>query len=193
MITDPIQPPVTDVPPIARPVDDTERPVIYEGQTMTLPSEGLGSTAGRVSIRLGPIAAAANVISWGPEAVIFTTPRLGLTESAPAMLVISTTDGTTLGQLAIRFAPPAEPTLPQVPVGSRLTLSGNNFGSEQGQVRVQVGPVQMQATVINWTSTTAEVELPSLSLAESAAAELIVLDRQGNVAERKEVQLVAAR
>jgi hypothetical protein len=169
-----------------------ERPVIFEGQTVTLPAEGMGDTAGRVSIKLGPISASADIISWSPNQLVFTAPKLGLADPADGRLVVTGADGSLLGESAIRFSPPLKSQLPQVPVGSRLTLDGDGFGVQPGLVWVKVGTIRLRATIISWTPNSALVELPNLDLAAPTAAELQVLTSEGRQAERADIQLVAA-
>jgi hypothetical protein len=153
----------------------------------------MGELAGRVAIKFGPISADASIVSWGPKELVFTAPRLGLAERAAATVVVTGADGSPLGEIAIRFSPPAEPQVPQVPVGSQLTLDGQGFGPTQGLVWVKIGTIRLRATIISWTPTSAVIELPNLDLAAPTAAELLVLTSEGQEAERADVQLVAAR
>ena len=191
-IEEPVLPPTEDPAPEAG-AEDVELPVVYEGQTVTLPAEGMGELAGRVAIKFGPISANASIVTWGPKALVFTAPSLGLAEPAAATIVVTAADGSPLGEIAIRFAPPAAPQVPQVPVGSQLTLNGEGFGPTQGLVWVKIGTIRLRATIISWTPTSAVVELPTLDLAAPTAAELLVLASDGREAERADVQLVAAR
>ena len=184
--------------PIELPQDEgvieTELPVIYEGQGVRLPVAGLAD-AGRVAIKLGPIVAQAKVLDWGSESVDFEAPTVGLAEVAAATLVLANTDGSVLTEIPINFAPAqaVAPQLPQVPVGSKLTLSGQDFGEVAGSVQVHVGQIQLNATVVNWSETTAVVQMPELQLATSTVAELIVASQDGRELERTTIELVAAQ
>lgn len=195
----PTQPPVVVDPivtplPIDEPVlPPSDAPVLYSGQRVTLPADGLVGTSGRVIVKLGPLAMPCTVLTWGPAEIVFETPNVPLVEAAPAQLVIQQANGTPLAEIAVKFSPVSEAALLEVPVGSQMTLSGTNFGDARGQVRLLVGPLRMEATVLSWTRTSTVVVVPYLEIADPTRAELIVMDSNGTVADRQDVQLVAAR
>jgi hypothetical protein len=173
--------------------EDTDLPVIYEGQTVTLPAERLGDIAGQVSIKLGPISSPATIVSWNPTELVFTAPKLGLVDPVNGTLVVSGADGSPLGESAIRFSPPAEPQIPQVPVGTQLKLDGDGFGATPGSVWVKIGTIRLRATIVDWTPQSAVIKLPELDLAAPTPAELLVMTSEGHQVEQADVQLVAAR
>jgi hypothetical protein len=180
--------------PVQQPEDtDGELPVIHESQQVDLPVEGL-SPAGTVIVKLGPIAKQAKVLRWGPDRVVFEVPTLGLAEAAPATLVLVSDNGTTLGDIEFLYAPqPPVPTeRPQVPVGSRLTLNGKDFGQQQGNIWIEIGQIRLNANIISWTADEAVVEMPKLDLASPTAAELIVAQEDGVVVDRTAIELIAS-
>lgn len=87
-------------------------------------------------------------------------------------------------------AAPATGQLPEVAPGQQVTIDGANFGFQPGVVTVQVGGMQLQAQVVNWSDNAVQAILPQLPLSASAAANVAVVNAQGQVANQLDVMMV---
>lgn len=86
----------------------------------------------------------------------------------------------------------SEPSLPSVAVGSTLALDGQQFGSEQGAVRLRISGLSMAAEVIEWNATTLKVKLPELDLTAAMRADIEVFRADGSLASQSAIQLTPA-
>jgi hypothetical protein len=86
----------------------------------------------------------------------------------------------------------SEPSLPSVAVGSSLSLDGQEFGSEQGAVRLRISGLTMPAEVILWNATSLKVKLPELDLTAAMRADIEVFRADGSLASQSAIQLTPA-
>lgn len=84
--------------------------------------------------------------------------------------------------------PPVD--LPEVQAGQEVTIDGGQFGFEPGTVAVRVGGLVLQAQVTGWTANEVRAILPTLPLADSAQAQVAVLDASGQIANQLDVVMV---
>jgi hypothetical protein len=75
------------------------------------------------------------------------------------------------------------------PMGSIVDVAGEGLGPEAGQVLVQIGGLQFQGEIEGWCDLGVRVKLPSLPLAESATAELVVVRGDGAASNPLELNL----
>jgi hypothetical protein len=59
--------------------------------------------------------------------------------------------------------------------GSEMSVAGEGFGPEPGQVLVHVGGVELQAEILGWYDLGVRVRLPALALASPTEAQLMVV------------------
>ena len=94
---------------------------------------------------------------------------------------------------------PVEPTYPaetppvpavEIPSGQEVTIDGTAFGFQPGRVVVEVGGMQLEAQVTNWTNEQVRAVMPQLPLASATAVTVVVLGADGNVANQLTAQLV---
>jgi hypothetical protein len=83
-------------------------------------------------------------------------------------------------------------SLPSVAVGSSLTLDGQQFGSEQGAVRLRIGELSMPAQVTEWNGTSLKVKLPEMDLTAAVRANIEVFRADGSLASQSAIQLTPA-
>jgi len=86
----------------------------------------------------------------------------------------------------------SEPSLPKVAIGSTLSLDGQQFGSEQGAVRLRISGLSMAAEVIEWNASSLKVKLPELDLTSAMRADLEVFRADGSLASQSAIQLTPA-
>lgn len=86
----------------------------------------------------------------------------------------------------------SEPSLPNVAVGSTLALDGQEFGSEQGAVRLRISGLSLSAEVIEWSATSLKVKLPEMDLTSAMRADLEVFRADGSLASQSPIQLTPA-
>ena len=86
----------------------------------------------------------------------------------------------------------SEPSLPNVAVGSIVTLDGQEFGSEQGAVRLRISGMALPTEVIEWNATSAKVKLPEMDLAGAMRADIEVIRADGSLASQSAIQLSPA-
>lgn len=73
--------------------------------------------------------------------------------------------------------------------GDVVNIAGEGFGPEPGQVLVFVKGLEMQAEIVGWFDLGIRVKLPSLLLAESTTAEIVVVRGDGAAANAVTVAL----
>jgi hypothetical protein len=86
----------------------------------------------------------------------------------------------------------SEPSLPSVAVGTTLALDGQEFGSEQGAVRLRISGLSLPAVVVEWNATSLKVKLPELDLAAAMRADIEVFRADGSLASQSAIQLTPA-
>lgn len=69
--------------------------------------------------------------------------------------------------------------LPNVPVGTLVTLKGKNFGEQTGQVRLQVGSVVMTIGTAKWNNISVTVQVPDLRMPSTIDAQLQIFRADG--------------
>jgi hypothetical protein len=86
----------------------------------------------------------------------------------------------------------SEPSLPSVAVGSTVTLDGQEFGSDQGAVRLRISGMALPAEVIEWNGSSAKVKLPAMDLTSAMRADIEVIRADGSLASQSAIQLTPA-
>src|SRR5262245_1631346 len=81
--------------------------------------------------------------------------------------------------------------LPQVPVGSTLTLNAKDLG-EKGQTLLLIDKLTLGVQVDEWTSDHATVTLPMLAISGPTKAEIVLVKADGYAASKVKVELVQA-
>lgn len=76
--------------------------------------------------------------------------------------------------------------------GQQVSIEGSRLGVQPGVVSVNVGGLQLQAQVLNWTATKVDAVIPQLPLSAAATAQVAVVDAQGQLADQLDVLLVPA-
>lgn len=79
--------------------------------------------------------------------------------------------------------------LPQVPVGSTLTLNANNLG-DKGQTLLIIDKLTLGVQVDEWAGDHATVTLPLLAISGPTKAEIILVKADGHAANSVKVELV---
>jgi hypothetical protein len=82
--------------------------------------------------------------------------------------------------------------LPQVPVGSTLTLNAANLGLAKGQTLLLVDKLTLGVQIDDWAGDHATVTLPMLGISGPTAAEIVLVKADGNAASKVKVELVPA-
>lgn len=80
--------------------------------------------------------------------------------------------------------------LPEVEAGQHVTIDGNHFGPDAGAVAVRIGPMVLEADVLEWSNTQTTAVLPTLPLVEATQATVVVLTAAGEIAESLDVALL---
>lgn len=75
---------------------------------------------------------------------------------------------------------PVDPVLfgtdaPEAPAGAEITLAGEGFGPEAGDVLVTIGGAEMHAEIVGWYDLGVRIKLPALPLAGPTEAEVVVV------------------
>jgi hypothetical protein len=81
--------------------------------------------------------------------------------------------------------------LPQVPVGSTLTLNAANLGAK-GQTLLLVDKLTLGVQIEDWTADHATVTLPLLGISGPTKAEIVLVKTDGYAASKVKVELVPA-
>lgn len=84
-----------------------------------------------------------------------------------------------------------DPTLPHVPSGAALTLTGSFFGNETGMVLFRLGSTSAECEIIYWGARNVTTQLPKIGLREPRDAEIQVVRADGRIAKSFLVALVA--
>ncbi|MEX2308790.1 MAG: LysM peptidoglycan-binding domain-containing protein [Pirellulales bacterium] len=85
-----------------------------------------------------------------------------------------------------------EPKRPIVTIGSTLTLDGESLGSEKGIVRLRVSGMALPVEVMEWSNSSAKIQLPKMDLAGPMKAELEVVRADGSLASKSMIELTPA-
>jgi hypothetical protein len=72
--------------------------------------------------------------------------------------------------------PPADNSIPS---GAVISLAGEGFGLQPGQVRMRLGGLELLGQIVNWGPLGIQVKLPELALAAPALGELLVIRHDG--------------
>lgn len=81
--------------------------------------------------------------------------------------------------------------LPQVPVGSTLTLNGKDLGAK-GQTLLMIDKLILGVQIDDWASDHATVTLPMLNISGPTKAEIVLVKADGYAASNVKVELVPA-
>jgi hypothetical protein len=81
--------------------------------------------------------------------------------------------------------------LPQVPVGSTLTLNAKDLGAK-GQTLLLIDKLTLGVQVDEWGSDHATVTLPMLAISGPTKAEIVLVKADGYAASKVKVELVQA-
>lgn len=128
-----------------------------------------------VDLRLPPLAPADANESAGASAEDNLVAIVDSKEELPD--AEKSNNGTSIARNEI---PPVDPALfdadaKEAEGGSILNLAGEGFGPEPGQLLVKVGGLELQGEILGWFDLGVRIRLPSLNLADSQKAELVVV------------------
>ena len=76
--------------------------------------------------------------------------------------------------------------------GSVITLSGEGFDRDLGQVTLRLGTLQLRTEVLRWGALGIEVKLPELAISGPASGEIIIRRADGAVAQPLKLQITPA-
>ena len=142
------------------------------GQALQLPSI---SSTGRLSFSRAPVAESLQGTAEGTPVANF---------------------GTTSGLASTKFAssktPVTEAPRPKVTVGSTLLVDGQTFGEKPGVARLRVGGLSLPIEVVEWTTTSVKIHLPTVELTSATKADIEVVRADGTVASKTGIELGAA-
>jgi hypothetical protein len=144
------------------------------GQTLMLPSI---SSTGRLSVSRAPAAESLQGSQGGSPVANF-----------------STTSGTVSNnfQTTTTTTPVAEVPRPKVTVGSTLLVDGQTFGDKQGAARLRVSGLSLPIEVLEWTTSSVKIHLPTVELTSATKADIEVVRADGSLASQTAVELGAA-
>jgi hypothetical protein len=91
----------------------------------------------------------------------------------------------------VAAATPVAEKLPEVPVGSTVTLNAKDLGPT-GQALLVIDKVTLGIHVDEWTADHATATLPSLTISSATPAEIVLVKADGYAASTVKVQLVPA-
>ncbi|MBI1900399.1 MAG: hypothetical protein HYS13_04695 [Planctomycetia bacterium] len=99
-----------------------------------------------------------------------------------------------LPRIGIQFVDLAlhKPADARVPTGAVVTLAGEGFGIDGGQVILSLGQAKLVGQIVNWGPTAIQVKLPELALATPTAAQIVVARADGQSAPAMEMQIMPA-
>ena len=80
-------------------------PRLQSGKQFELPGQGLGTSAGRVALKIGPVYVECRVDAWADAGFKATVPPVILAEDAPAELLVAASDGKPLVRLDVLLVP----------------------------------------------------------------------------------------
>jgi len=83
--------------------------------------------------------------------------------------------------------------LMQIPVGSTITLQGEDLGEFAGQLVVQIDKISLPAQLNDWQVDSVNATLPMLGLAGPTKAQLWMVKADGAVASNMAVELIPAQ
>ncbi len=116
----------------------------------------------------------------GPFSMLFVLvggPKNALGSSSVTTMAVLPLGDVRPVDLAI--APPANP---EVAVGGPVELQGEGFGSEAGQVFLNVGGLKLNAEVLGWSELGIAVRMPELALTSPTPVQLLVTRVDGQSA-----------
>ncbi|MBW8884939.1 MAG: hypothetical protein JF612_09235 [Planctomycetia bacterium] len=82
--------------------------------------------------------------------------------------------------------------LPQVPVGSTLTLNAKDLGTAKGQTLLVIDKLTLGVLVDEWSGDHATVTLPMLAVSGPTKAEIVLVKADGYAASKVKVELLPA-
>jgi hypothetical protein len=144
------------------------------GQTLMLPSI---SSNGRLSMSRAPAAESLQGSQVGSPIANFSTTS-GIVSNN-----FKTTTSTT---------PIVEAPRPKVTVGSTLLVDGQTFGDKQGAARLRVSGLSLPIEVLEWTTSSVKIHLPTVELTSATKADIEVVRADGSLASKTAVELGAA-
>jgi hypothetical protein len=86
----------------------------------------------------------------------------------------------------------AEPPRPKVTVGSTLLVDGQSFGDKAGTARLRVSGLSLPIEVLEWTTGSVKIQLPTVELTSATKADIEVVRADGTLASRTGIELGAA-
>jgi hypothetical protein len=95
--------PSAEVPTVSS--QESNLPRLESGKPFELPGNGLGASAGRVALKIGPVYAECRVDTWIDTGLKATVPPVVLAEAAPAELLVAGADGKPLVRLDVLVVP----------------------------------------------------------------------------------------
>jgi len=143
------------------------------GQTLRLPSI---SSTGRLSVSRAPIAESLPGTPEGSPVANFGTG--------------SGTSGTTAKFASSTMT--TEAPRPKVNVGSTLLVDGQTFGDKPGTARLRVSGLSLPIEVVEWTTSSVKIHLPTVELTSATKADIEVVRADGTLASKTAVELDAA-
>jgi hypothetical protein len=129
-----------------------------------------------------------------PAVVQVTTP-VTVNETAADSLAANTAADTTTAVAATTTEAPAEAgnKLPQVPVGSTLTLQSKDLGHANGQVLLVMDKMTMGMQINEWSNDYATATLPLIGVTGRTESEIVLVKADGHAASSVKVELVPAQ
>lgn len=115
-------------------------------------------------------------------------PNVDTSAMAPIAPVAPTANIRTVARETVAI----EKRLPNVAIGSILSLDGQSLGTERGTVRLKVNGLALPIEVLEWSTTSVKIQLPQLELAGAIKAEIEVLRADGSLASKSAVELTTA-
>ncbi len=85
----------------------------------------------------------------------------------------------------------AEP-LPQVELGSVISIDGQGFGDQPGAVLIKIDQLVLRAELVEWTDERVEAQMPDMPMANPVGASIFVIAATDEIAERVDVALLPA-
>ncbi len=189
-----------------------ELPEVESGMSVILEGEGFGEQPGGVYIKINELLLQTELLDWSDSFAEAELPKIPLVGGTRAILIVMTADSNIGQTLEVQLVPAVEeaPAVSEsqaeedveaevadeqseetiVRPGDLFTLEGD-LGSKQGNVILRIASIDFRSKIINWTETTVEFEVPGLSMTESQAAQLIILDGDNSVVDSYEVVYAA--
>ena len=77
-------------------------------------------------------------------------------------------------------------------VGSTLLVDGQTFGDKPGAARLRVSGLSLPIEVLEWTTSSVKIHLPTVELTSATKADIEVVRADGSLASKTAVELGAA-